>query len=344
MQLIATTLAITTSGAFASTFDLSSDGELTLSSTLSSYLDGTLIGDWDEETHPDGTQTREGLWGGSGNNPIPLALTVSIDLGGNTVPAGPLDLEIDDTLELASITNLSWDVLQENVIQAAVNGTILIETFRSINPDSLFPGGTPIGFPIGEGSVIRCTITQTAIPGIGPATARPDEPGVTDILVAVPALLDMVVMTESLGELPLQFAIILNIQGVHTESANEDTLSMIATVIVDETVDLPGEPLPTIPFELPTILPPGAEAGVLLDLAPTSVDVLIDITSNLNATDGENQPSEPGDVNGDGLVNTDDLLAVLAAFGPCGGCPEDFNGDGIVDVNDILTVVGNWST
>ena len=72
--------------------------------------------------------------------------------------------------------------------------------------------------------------------------------------------------------------------------------------------------------------------------------MLIDITSNLNATDGEDQPSEPGDANGDGLVNTDDLLAVLAAFGPCEGCPEDFDGDGVVNVNEVLTVVGNWST
>ena len=344
MQLIATALAIATSGTSAATFDLNSDGELALSSTLSAHLEGTLIGDWDEETNLDGTQTREGFWGGSGNNPIPLSLTVSIDMGGNAVPTGPLDLEIDDTLELASITNLSWDVLQESVIQVAVNGTILIETFRSINPDSLFPGGTPIGFPLGEGSVIRCMITQTALPGIGPATARSDEPGVTDILVAVPVLLDMVMMTESLGELPLQFAIILNIQGVHTEGTDEDMLSMIATVTGDESVDLPGEPLPTIPIELPTLLPPGAEAGVLLDLAPTSVDMLVDITSNLNATNGGNQPSLPGDVNGDDLVSTDDLLAVLAAFGPCEDCPEDFNGDDVVDVNDILTVVGNWST
>jgi hypothetical protein len=344
MQLIATTLAIATTGASAATFNLSTDGELTLSGTLNTYIDGTLIGDWDEETNPEGTQTREGLWGGSGNNLIPLSLTATIELGGSTVPAGPLDLEIDDTLGLASITNLSWDVLSESALSAAANGTILFNTFRSISPDSLFIGGVPISFPLGEGSIIRCTITQTAIPGVGPATARPDEPGVTDILVAVPISLDMVVMTESLGELPLQFELILSIDGVHTEGTDEDTLSMTAAAIVDESADLPDQPLPTIPIELPTVIPPGSEAGVLLNLAPTSVDMLINITSNLNATNGEDQPSVPGDVNGDGLVSTDDLLAVLAAFGLCEGCPEDFNNDGVVNVNDVLTVVGNWST
>ncbi|MDG1838342.1 MAG: hypothetical protein P8I91_06030 [Phycisphaerales bacterium] len=344
MQLIATMLAIATTGASAATFHLSNNGELTLSGTLSTYINGTLIGDWDAESNPEGTQTREGVWGGSGNNPIPLSLTAAIELGGNTIPTGPLDLEIDDILGVASITNLSWDVLPESVLSAAANGTILIETFRSINPDSLFIGGVPISFPLGEGSVTSCTITQTVIPGVGPATARPDEPGVTDILVAVPMTLDMMVMTELLGEFPLQFALILNIEGVYTQGDGKNTLSLTATSTVDESADLPDQPLPTIPVELPTVLPPGSEAGVLLDLTPTTIDILINITSNLIATDDGDQPSVPGDVNGDNLVSTDDLLAVLAAFGPCEDCPEDFNSDDVVDVNDILTVVGNWST
>ena len=47
----------------------------------------------------------------------------------------------------------------------------------------------------------------------------------------------------------------------------------------------------------------------------------------------------PGDLDGNGVVDVDDILQVLAAFGttdPSG----DINGDGIVDVNDILAVVG----
>ena len=122
MQLIATMLAIATTGASAATFHLSNNGELTLSGTLSTYINGTLIGDWDAESNPEGTQTREGVWGGSGNNPIPLSLTAAIELGGNTIPTGPLDLEIDDILGVASITNLSWDVLPESVLSAAANG------------------------------------------------------------------------------------------------------------------------------------------------------------------------------------------------------------------------------
>ena len=46
-----------------------------------------------------------------------------------------------------------------------------------------------------------------------------------------------------------------------------------------------------------------------------------------------------GDVTGDCQVDIHDLLAVLHALGPCGGCPEDLNQDGRVDLIDVLLVV-----
>jgi hypothetical protein len=50
----------------------------------------------------------------------------------------------------------------------------------------------------------------------------------------------------------------------------------------------------------------------------------------------------PPDVNGDGIVNVLDLLAVLAAWGPGPGCPEDVNGDEIVNVLDLLEILAAW--
>ena len=53
-----------------------------------------------------------------------------------------------------------------------------------------------------------------------------------------------------------------------------------------------------------------------------------------------------GDVTGDGTVNVEDLLTLLAAWGPCPDgaqvCPADTNGDNKVDVNDLLTLLANW--
>jgi len=51
---------------------------------------------------------------------------------------------------------------------------------------------------------------------------------------------------------------------------------------------------------------------------------------------------DSADVNGDGTVNTEDLLAVISAWGVCGSCSEDLNNDGTVDVGDLLLVVGSW--
>ena len=51
-----------------------------------------------------------------------------------------------------------------------------------------------------------------------------------------------------------------------------------------------------------------------------------------------------GDITGDGLVDVDDLLAVINAWGKCPSpCAADLTGDGMVDVDDLLMVINNWS-
>ncbi len=48
------------------------------------------------------------------------------------------------------------------------------------------------------------------------------------------------------------------------------------------------------------------------------------------------------DVDGSGVVDFADLLAVLSAWGACEGCPEDVTGDGVVNFADILAVLAAW--
>lgn len=50
----------------------------------------------------------------------------------------------------------------------------------------------------------------------------------------------------------------------------------------------------------------------------------------------------PADVNGDGVVNGEDIAAVLTAWGECSPgapCPADVNGDGVVDGRDMAAVL-----
>jgi hypothetical protein len=58
-------------------------------------------------------------------------------------------------------------------------------------------------------------------------------------------------------------------------------------------------------------------------------------------------PGSPVDVNGDGLINADDLVEIILNWGPCPPeepCPADTNDDGVVDVEDLLNLILSWPT
>jgi hypothetical protein len=62
-------------------------------------------------------------------------------------------------------------------------------------------------------------------------------------------------------------------------------------------------------------------------------------------SDGNGIPDEcentcPGDANGDGMADVDDILAVIGSFGGGAG-PADVNNDGVVNVDDLLQVI-SW--
>jgi hypothetical protein len=85
----------------------------------------------------------------------------------------------------------------------------------------------------------------------------------------------------------------------------------------------------------------GIQAGAIHASGVSSVGArtfLLSIGDTINGV-----PLPPcGDSSGDGQVDVTDLLAILAAWGACGGCPEDFDGNGMVDVADLLFALGTW--
>jgi hypothetical protein len=58
------------------------------------------------------------------------------------------------------------------------------------------------------------------------------------------------------------------------------------------------------------------------------------------------RPIHAGDVNGDAVVNIDDLLGVINGWGACPAnpplCAADITGNGTVDIDDLLAVINNW--
>ena len=82
-----------------------------------------------------------------------------------------------------------------------------------------------------------------------------------------------------------------------------------------------------------------AEAGSFIDndVPPSrSGQASFELTFNVSVL---------GDLNGDGVVGIGDLLALLAAWGPCAdcdNCPADLNGDCTVGIADLLILFANW--
>lgn len=53
----------------------------------------------------------------------------------------------------------------------------------------------------------------------------------------------------------------------------------------------------------------------------------------------------PGDIDFDGVVGINDMLTMLAEWGPCGNpvpCPADLDGDGAVGIQDFLGLLAAW--
>lgn len=336
-QFSAICVLLVTTGLGAAVFQVDPASTLTMQGVLNLQLTGTLIGDWEEETNPDGTQTRPGLWGGSGNQPIDLeiGLTFPIDLSGSV--NGSMDFSLGEVPGTCMLNDVYW-TLGFDDSGGEVLASLLYDTFRSINPDSLYIGGFPIEFPIGA-SVITDAYFEQQAPGGGTAIEVPDSPGVYDVLVTAPGTMFMTI--ELFGTpMPAALPIAVVLQGTYETTPDGDILHLMAEMSSEEQFDLPDTPLPPLPFELPTIVPPGDFAGVVLNLTPAtaawSATLMVDISGQAEAT------AVPGDADGDGVVNTNDILAILSAWGQCKGCPEDLNTDGLVGVDDILLVIAHW--
>ena len=50
----------------------------------------------------------------------------------------------------------------------------------------------------------------------------------------------------------------------------------------------------------------------------------------------------PADVDGDHVVEADDLVEVVLDWGCQGDCAADVNADGVVDLDDVVEVIRAW--
>jgi hypothetical protein len=66
-------------------------------------------------------------------------------------------------------------------------------------------------------------------------------------------------------------------------------------------------------------------------------------TDNGGNTVADECPLECPDINGDGYVDVNDLLILIADWGTCtDNCAGDLNEDGTVDIEDLLVLIAAW--
>ena len=313
--------------------NLSVDMETSIANT------GTLTGDHDSETNPDGTITIPGLWGGSGNQAIQIqSFDSGTSISGSGAPTGFLAVEPFDDQGLAVIHDLSIDLLSTN-IPVSLTITLQYESFHTENPTAIYPGGVPIELPLAEVSLDACRVEQTSSV-TGSWEALDDTTFTLDAIVPALVTLEATYQGQPLPLAPVPTPLLIN--GELEYTADGPRLELSIQINEGEVVDLPGEdPLPAFPLPLPTIVPPGSVANVLIALVPDSTSFALGLSGTIVADAEPETP--PCDVTGDGIIDTNDVLAVLGDWGPCSGCDADTNDDDIVDVNDVLAVLGCWT-
>ncbi len=300
---------------------------------------GTMIGDWDETDNPDGTQTRPGVFGGSGNQPIDYAANFSLDGSNQSVPSGTFSLEVDRKTSLARMNGLVLDILGGQPEELDSTLTINYETFRTFNPTSAFPGGFDIPVPLGSINVNTMDFIQT---GEADLILVVDDAGITTITGLVPGELsiEIVVLDQDLGTLsfPTSFPII----GELIENDNGAQLILQSSFDLDQEIPAAEEPFDDIPVELPTVLPPGGIASLLIS-GTTETGSITGVFSIALVADGEGSAcADDPDLNGDGVVDGSDLTTLLGEWDAAGGI-ADINCDGLVDGTDLTILLGNWT-
>ncbi len=108
----------------------------------------------------------------------------------------------------------------------------------------------------------------------------------------------------------------------------------------------------TLRFEPADGLPPGlvlAANGVLsgTPLEEGAFTATVRLTDSLGGFDERELSIDvagacPADIDGSGAVGINDLLSLLAAWGPNPGHPADLDGSGAVGINDLLSLLAAW--
>ncbi len=315
---------------------LSGASTYTQSSSLSMPLAGTWIGNYDATTNTTGTRTIPGSFGGSGNNAIPYSSTLQLTVGiTNAHPTGSFELGFDRTTGALEVNKLFMDALAGQQGSLNANMVVTYSTFHTANPTALYIGVSNLSIPVGTGALTTATATQT---GAGAGLATPTGAGTWTFALSVNVdyNIEGTVLGQVFGGTPTPA--VLALTGTITDVAGGIQITLDASGTGDTALPAPP-PLVAQPFDLPTILPPGSTAHLLVSGTFADGTLATDLNAHLVA------PGSPvgvvGDLNNDGVVNGTDLGLLLGNWGAAG--TSDLDGDGTTNGVDLGILLGSWT-
>lgn len=235
--------------------------------TTTAATTGSLIGAYDEISNPTGTRTKPGLFGTFGsteNVPVPLALSAGInDRPIDTDTAGAFRLVVDKNQGTLAISDYLADFLSDGPSAVPVTVSLDPDSFRTRNPSSTYIG-IPITLPIGEASLTALRATQV---GTGGGTITPNGDGSYAFTLAMLVNLEAsFTLLDQTFTLPPGTPVPLGLTGTITFTASGGSeITGVTPIDLTQSAN-PALAIPEFPLALPTILPPGLTADVLLNL------------------------------------------------------------------------------
>lgn len=304
---------------------------------ISLPLVGSWIGDFDAATNPTGTQTRPGLFGGSGNVAIPFSSVVNpAVVADGAIPTGGFGLRYDDVTGVMTVEGFSLDLFGKDAADLVTNLTLTYSSFRTFSPNSLYIGVNGLTIPLPVGELSKIVAAQT-----GPAggIAVPQGDGTSTFSIVVPC--EFTLQASAVGQsfdqaIPAAFVLAGRIE------PKGGGVLITTTVSFEQSTEIPaGLPaLESQPLGLPTILPAGSTANLLVtgEFGAGSASIAFDGTLVATGT----PTAVPGDMNADGAVDGSDIGALLRVWGQAHPV-ADFTGDGTVDGRDLAYMLAHWT-
>ncbi|MDW8320294.1 MAG: hypothetical protein RMM08_02930 [Armatimonadota bacterium] len=320
------------------------DSSLNATVSVRAFTSGTLVGNYDANTNPNGTRTKPGLFGSFGpteNVPVPAEVNPSIEGNVASKPSGTFRMVLNPAAGQMVLMDLFSDLLQSGAVSLPATVEFATNGFRTRNPTSTYPAGR-LTVPVGEVLVTLLTLAQVGDPAAGALTPLG---GNRYAFVVAPTVV-LTVRAEFQGNVlettsnpnPLALVGEVEIQG--------DNATILSVNSIDwSDVDTPNQPIPRFAMDVPTVFPPGDVAHLLFDLTLNEVRTRVNGTYTIAARGAASYRTVTGTVTlGDYTAPTGGLNVPIEIRMPGETVPLEIHTVALNDSGEYQFQTALWGT